>query len=241
MANLQKSTLPPIPDEWVERIFQRMENYYLSLWKDRFGTFSRERVKQAWAEELAGYSAQEIKRGLDAAKGMKFPPTLPEFLTACRPPLDAKTSWAEACEQMRIRLQGKGEDRWSNPKIYWAAVKVGAYDLNSLSWDQIRTRWNVAMAEAKDDAVPEFLAQLPAPGQHTVTRKEAANRIGELRQKIGPVALPGTTKAGTGWAYRLMEREAKGESLPHTSKMFWREALGYPLDTEAKTAMEDAA
>lgn len=43
------------------------------------------------------------------------------------------------------------------------------------------------------------------------------------------------------WAYRLMEREAKGESLPHVSKIFWREALGYPMDTEAKTAMEQAA
>ena len=43
------------------------------------------------------------------------------------------------------------------------------------------------------------------------------------------------------WAYRLMGREAKGESLPHVSKMFWREALGYPMDTEAKTAFEAAA
>lgn len=241
MADLQKSTLPPLPDEWVERIFQRMENYYLSLWKDRFGTFPRERVKQAWAEELAGYTANEIKRGLDAAKGMKFPPTLPEFLTACRPPLDAKISWAEACEQMRIRLQGKGDDRWTSPKVYWAAVKIGAYDLNNLSWDQVRARWNAAISEGRADPIPEFLAQLPAPGHQTVTRKEATERMSELKAKIGQVSLPGTTKAGTQWAYRLMEREAKGESLPHVSKIGWREALGYPMDTEAKTAMERAA
>ena len=78
-------SVPALPEEWIERIFQRMENFYLSLWKDRFGEIPRERVKRPWAEELAGYSAAEIKRGLDVCRTLKFPPTLPEFLSACRP------------------------------------------------------------------------------------------------------------------------------------------------------------
>lgn len=36
------------------------------------------------------------------------------------------------------------------------------------------------------------------------------------------------------WAYRLMEREARGETLPEISKRFWREALGYAANTPIK-------
>lgn len=43
------------------------------------------------------------------------------------------------------------------------------------------------------------------------------------------------------WAVKLMEREAKGESLPHVSKTGWREALGYAPDADAKEAMKVAA
>ena len=230
--------VPSLPEEWIERIFQRMENFYLSLWKDRFGDIQRERVKQAWAEELAGYSATEIKRGLDTCRTMKFPPTLPEFLTACRPVMDARTEWAEACEQMRIRLEGKGADVWSRPGVYWAAVAIGWYDLNSTAWEQIKTRWTNALSNAKTDAIPEYRAALPAPGKHTVTNEQAVDRLTELKQKIDSSAMTGTTKAGTEWAYRLMRREAAGESIEHVSVIAWREVLGFDRDTTAKQAME---
>ena len=217
-----------------------MENFYLSLWKDRFGDIPRERVKRAWAEELAGYSAAEIKRGLDTCRTMKFPPTLPEFLTACRPVMDARTEWAEACEQMRIRLEGKGGDVWSRPGVYWAAVAIGWYDLNSTAWEQIKTRWANALANAKPDAIPEYRAALPAPGKQAVTREEAGDRVSELRNMVGGASLPGTTKAGTAWAHSLMAREAAGEQVDAIAAQFWREALGYPKDQDAKRAMEAA-
>lgn len=40
------------------------------------------------------------------------------------------------------------------------------------------------------------------------------------------------------WAYRLMEREASGERINQVAAQFWREALGYPADIDAKTALE---
>jgi hypothetical protein len=242
MTDLTKSTsrplIPALPEEWIERIFQRMENFYLSLWKDRFGDIPRERVKRAWAEELAGYSVDEIKRGLDTCKTNKFPPTLPEFLTACRPVMDARAEWAEACEQMRVRLEGRGADAWSRPQVYWSAVAIGAYDLNSMAWEQIKTRWTNALDRAKADPIPEYRAALPAPGKQTVTKDEAAGRMVELKQKIESASLPGTTKAGTQWAHRLMAREAAGEQVDHIAVISWREALGYPADMDAKQALE---
>lgn len=228
------NTVPALPDEWAERIFQRMENFYLSKWVDSFGSIPRERVKQAWAEELYGYSAQEIKAGLEACRTKAWPPSLPEFLLLCRPVIDSRTEWAEACEQMRIRLEGKGEDRWSRPEVYWAAVAVGWYDLNSTAWEQIKTRWSNALASAKTDPIPEYRAALPAPGKTTVTREQAADRLDEIRSKVSL----GTTKAGTKWAYDLMVREAAGDSVEHIAAQFWREALGYPADMDAKTALE---
>ena len=241
MSNMTNATLPAsvpaLPDDWAERIFQRMENFYLSKWVDSFGSIPRERVKQAWAEELAGYQAAEIKRGLESCRTRQWPPTLPEFLMLCRPVLDAKTEWAEACEQMRIRLDGKGGDTWTRPQVYWAAVSIGWYDLNSTAWEQIRTRWINALANAKHDAIPAYLAALPAPGKQTVTKAEAVDRMADIKSAIAG-ALPGTTKAGTKWAYALMEREANGEAVAYQAGKMWREALGYAADMDAKQALE---
>lgn len=229
------ASVPALPDAWAERIFQRMENFYLSKWVDSFGSIPRERVKQAWAEELADYTADEIKRGLESCRTRIWPPTLPEFLLMCRPVLDAKSEWAEACEQMRIRLEGRGQDRWTRPQVYWAAVSIGAFDLNNASWDAISARWKAALANAKADPVPEYMAALPAPGKQVVTRDEAKDRMAEIRNAVSAV---GTTKAGTKWAYALMEREANGEALVHIAAQSWREVLGYPSDMDAKQALE---
>lgn len=188
-----KYTAPALPDEWAERIFQRLENFYLVKWVDSFGSIPRERVKQAWAEELAGYSAQEIKRGLDACKTKPWPPTLPEFLVMCRPVMDAKTEWAEACEQMRIRLDGKGGDVWTRPQVYWAAVKIGWYDLNNTAWEMIRARWVSALESAKADPIPEYRAALPAPGKHTMSREEAEATLAKLKAMVSTGEKPCTT------------------------------------------------
>lgn len=233
-----QAPVPALPDEWAERIFQRMENFYLSKWVDSFGSIPRDRVKQAWAEELAGYTGMEIKKGLESCRTRQWPPTLPEFLMMCRPVMDAKTEWAEACEQMRIRLEGKGADVWSRPGVYWAAVSIGWYDLNSTAWEQIKARWTSALRNAKTDPIPESCAALPAPGKQTVTNEQAEDRLAELKQKIEATSLPGTTKGGTAWAYRLMQREAAGESIEHVSVLAWREVLGFGKDVTAKHAME---
>lgn len=244
MNDVQKSTLPQtqsalpesLPEPWVEKIFQRMENFYLALWKDRFGDIPRERVKQAWAEELAGYSASEIKRGLDVCRTMKFPPTLPEFLTACRPPSNPKTDWTEACEQMRIRLKGQGGDTWSRPQVYWAAVSIGQFDLNQNTWEQIKTRWEKALADAKADEIPEYRAALPAPGQGTTTREEAAQRLHEITEKAGVTSID-HCEPNARWAVRLAEREASGEDMSILQKKMWRDALGAKMATTAKDVL----
>lgn len=234
MNQLTNETLPPLQSAWIDRLWQRFLMMYGNKFADMWRDLDPNAVKRAWAEDLAGYSADELKRGLDWCKTQDWPPTLPAFMTACRPVADARSEWAEACEQMRIRLEGNGGDVWSRPEVYWAAVAVGWYDLNSTAWEQIKTRWSNALASAKTDPIPEYRAALPAPGKTTVTREQAADRLDEIRSKVSL----GTTKAGTKWAYDLMVREAAGDSVEHIAAQFWREALGYPADMDAKTALE---
>lgn len=235
MNQLANATSPALPSEWIDRLWQRFLLMYGNKFADMWRDLDPNAVKQAWAEDLAGYTGEEIRRGLEWCKSQSWPPTLPEFMTACRPVLDVKSEWAEACDQMRIRLEGKGEDRWTRPQVYWAAVSIGAFDLNNTSWDQISARWKAAIATAKADPIPEYRAALPAPGRQVVTREEAKDRMAEIRQAVAQV---GTTKAGTKWAYALMEREANGESLVHIAAQSWREVLGYPADIDAKKALE---
>lgn len=231
-------TLPPMPSAWVERLLSRFATMYGNKFTDMWRGIEPESIRQAWGEDLAGYTADELKRGLEWCKTQKWPPTLPEFMTACRPVMDAKTEWAEACEQMRIRLEGRGADTWSRPQVYWAAVAIGWYDLNGTAWEKIQSRWNAAIGKAHPDPIPEYHAALPAPGRQTVTKDVAVDRMAELKQKIEAVSLPGTTKAGTQWAYALMVREAAGEQVDSVAAEFWREALGYPRDQDASRALE---
>ena len=52
-----------LPDAWIERLFQRMEDRYGDLWANRYGAFPRDRVKRSWGEDLADLSPDEIVRG----------------------------------------------------------------------------------------------------------------------------------------------------------------------------------
>jgi len=238
MNQLTNETLPALPSAWIDRIWQRFLMMYGNKFADMWRDLDPNAVKRAWAEDLNGYSADEIKRGLEWCKTQSWPPTLPDFMTSCRPVLDAKSEWAEACDQMRIRLEGRGLDRWTRPQVYWAAVAIGAFDLNNTAWDSIGARWKAALATAKSDPIPEYRAALPAPGKQTVTREQAKDRMSEIVKIVEATALPGTTKAGTKWAYALMEREANGEPTNHIASQFWREALGYPKDMDAKKALK---
>lgn len=92
------SKRPPLPDSWVERIFDRMQGLYGSLWLDlwRSGEMMEQGGRQfdrglllakaTWGQELAGFASQpeRIHRALEACRHRRMPPTLPEFLDLCR-------------------------------------------------------------------------------------------------------------------------------------------------------------
>lgn len=201
----------------IERLFARFSGMYGSKFADLWRGCDLSSVKSVWIEDLSGFSVAELTAGVEACKTRTFPPTLPEFVSLCRPAIDLRTEWTEACEQMRIRLQGKQEDRWSRAQVYHAAVAIGWHDLNSMSWEQIKTRWGNAIANAKASEIPEYRAQLPSPGKQSISREDAEHRVRELGAKLNTAKQD--SKA---WAKRILKNP---ESFPSISVQFAQEAL----------------
>ena len=75
-----------LPDSWVSKIFSRLEGRYGSLFLDRWRGCDMTNVRATWAEELACFrdKPEAIAYALKSLAGQQFPPTLPEFLSACR-------------------------------------------------------------------------------------------------------------------------------------------------------------
>lgn len=75
-----------LPSTWVSKIFDRLAGRYGSLFLDRWRGCDMENVRATWAEELGGFSdkPEAIGYALKALADQQFPPTLPEFLAACR-------------------------------------------------------------------------------------------------------------------------------------------------------------
>jgi hypothetical protein len=176
----------PLPMAWIERLFARLSAFYGSKFADLWRGCDLEAVKAVWANELAGYSRDELARGIAACRTRDWPPTLPEFMKACRPPLDYEHAFLEAVEQMRLREAG--EDRWSTPAVFWAAVKLGS-DLSAYPYQSIKGRWKAAIDEAIDGIragklpaeVPKRRETLPAPGQCSVPPEVAKQRLAAIR------------------------------------------------------------
>lgn len=212
-----------LPDDWIERLFRKMEDRYGAMWADRYGAFPRQRVKETWAEDLADLTNSELARGFAASKNLKFPPTLPEFRELCRPPINPEASFAEAVKQLRLRKEGL--DTWRHPAIFWAAQSIGEHDMNQ-PWQVIKTRWVAALSEMlAEPTLPKIepyvqQAKLPSPGQTSIAPDEAKKRIGEISGKIVEKS------DNRSWARKIL---ASPSGYPDISRRYAEEALGSAL------------
>jgi hypothetical protein len=218
-----------IPKHWVESLFEKMLFEYGKKFSDQWGGADAEGLKIHWATRLADLSGEELKRGVQALAGRDWPPTLPEFRKLCRPPIEPMTAYYVAVSEIQARDRGEmGE--WPHPAVYWAAVKIGAFDLKNQSYSQIRARWESAleaeMAKGEWSAIPEPMAALPAPGKGELSKEKAA----ELIQKLGAdgiIKQPEVEKVDHKlWAKRIMERENRHDpTLSALQVRFAKEAL----------------
>ena len=207
-----------LPSEWINRLFQRLGGMYGSKFLTMWEGADIESVKQIWGESLGDFDAEEIRAGLDGCNSKPFPPTLPEFLLLCRPPIDPDTAMREAVEQMHRRHTTR-DDVWSKPEIFWAASSIGNHDLRNLSSNLLRQRMASALesVRGKHDPVP------PAPLQvehKPLSRDDAQKVLEHVTGKLGEILAEKTDYKA--WAKRIL---ANPENFPHISVQFAHEAL----------------
>lgn len=163
----------PVPIRWVEDLFERLTAIVGSAMATVYAGADEQRVKAEWAGALAGFSVDEVKRGLAATRTRKFAPNLPEFLHLCRPALDPERAWIEV--ERGMRAKGLRQPfAWSHPAVYWAARAID-YGQQDQAFDKVRKRWVVLLeaefAKGAWATPPDFSRQaIAAPVQREEPR-----------------------------------------------------------------------
>ncbi len=218
---MQLTNAQPLPTAWVSKIIQKMKMMYGTKFTQQWAGIDPADLQTEWAEMLAGYTGEELGRGLDACRTRTFPPTLPEYMTLCRPPVQLESAFHEAIQGLIARRRGeRGE--WSHPAIYHAACKVGTHDMLNGNYQALRGRWEKALTDLLLDRsiepVPEPLQALPAPepmskaeAQKVMSKLGAGNVLNKSGRDMKAwahrvIANPnGYTQTALGMARRALE------------------------------------
>jgi hypothetical protein len=226
--NQLETSINPLPMPWIEKLFDRMialyGNKFLDMWRDiEIGT-----VKATWAHELGKLSRDDVARGANALSQQEWPPTLPQFISLCKVKINALSGYYEAINGFAARERGEiGE--WSHPAIFWASVKVGAFDLKNQGYAAIKGRWESAfeeeMAKGQWAAIPEPMIALPPP-TNAASREVAERYIAETQV----IKKQESNVDHKRWAKLIMERHKAGDkTLTHIQISFAKEALSNAL------------
>jgi hypothetical protein len=227
MTQLSTST-DPVTEKWIDALFAKMSSYYGNRFADMWRDSSMQAIKSIWSQELLKLSREEFTRGANALLTQEWPPTLPQFIKLCRPAIDAVAAYYEAVNGVIAREHGNiGE--WSHPAIFWASVKIGAFDLKHQGYSAIKGRWDAALNEelAKGNwtTIPEPMIALPPPTN--AASKEVAERYIAETQVIKKQESNVDHKR---WAKLIMERHKAGDkTLTHIQISFAKEALSNAL------------
>lgn len=214
VTSLAKPTA--LPESWVEKLFSRLSAMYGRKFADLWSGCNLREVKAAWAEDLAVFSGEEIKRGLDACKTRTFPPTLPEFVQLCRPAVGYESLYTSAALAISSGI-------WDSKLAYWATQSCGPFEVRNEPYRRMEARWKKAVDELLADGelpeIPPRREALPPPGRTSISKDDAANRVVELGLVVGK-------SDPRKWAKKIVENPG---FYPAISLKFANEALGAAL------------
>lgn len=200
-AKTDETTTVAFPVPWAIRLLGRLHAMYGSKFLQLWEGIERCDLAKTWAEELTGFTGEEIAVGLAACRSRPWPPTLPEFIGLCRPWTDPETAFREAVLGMSER-NGGAMGTWSHPAIFWAAVRIGAHDLLNSGWQAMRGRWEAALRDVLGQGswkpIPEPATALPAPGEAMPSRED----VREFARQAKPAAKVRDHKA---WARKILD------------------------------------
>ncbi|MCP1121551.1 replication protein P [Robbsia andropogonis] len=199
----------------MDHLFNRLDGMYPNRWRASFPSpDSIENWSAAWAEAFdeEGITPNDIAVGLKACrKRFDWPPSMTEFINACRPQIDVESALFEAIAQTQARRQCK--DEWSNPAFFWAAVKVGQYEILSQTHSMLLPRFRKALDEVLKGEIKPVPASVPALTYDvgSVTSREKGE---EQLRRLGAMSVLEKKKSGIDWAYRMLDRIKSGERIP---------------------------
>lgn len=170
-----------MPNVWIDRLFERFAGRYGRRFLDMWAGLDMAAVKQTWADDLAGFSADEIRAGLDKCKALDWPPSSPEFIKLCRTELSPETAYYQAMYAMLSR-------KWPSALVYWSAQKFTEWDLRQSNWQTAKGRWAHCFNEMREiekkyglEDIPPPMVALPSPGETSISPEEAKRRIDSMR------------------------------------------------------------
>ncbi|MFM0662973.1 replication protein P [Paraburkholderia sediminicola] len=212
----------------LDHLYNRLDGIYPTRWKAQFpNERAIENWREAWAEafEEERIDTRMVSDALRMCrKTHDWPPSLAEFLKACKPIINVDAALHEAVNQMHARQLCK--DQWSDPAIFWAAVKVGEFDLLSLPFAALKPRFEAALTNVREGEVLPVPARVPAlqaPGKSESTREYGRQRLNELSASnlIRKVSQGGNLA----WAYRAIEEHERAGMVPQDKLNLARKAI----------------
>jgi hypothetical protein len=212
----------------IDHLYNRMDGAYPHKWRANFPdvqsiTNWRESWVEAFEEEALTFN--EVKRGIRECRRLyAWPPSISEFLIACRPVLEPMAAYQEAVSGLAERERGE-PGVWSSLAVFWAAVSL-AYDLKMQTYGQIKARWESAltqqMAKGAWDPIPDIALGLEySPIVDTEMTKKVVNDL-RATWKREDAAFDHKR-----WARKLDEKLSQGDkSVPIMAAKMAHEALG---------------
>lgn len=195
----------------IETVYDAMLMTYGKLFIDQWGYVPPHELKAYWATQLSGLSATDIARGLAALPGRSWPPSLPEFMLMCRPPIEPLAAYYEALRGVRARKCGEIGD-WSHPAIYWAAVPM-AYEIESQTWAQIKPAWEASLtrqlARGAWEPIPPAVLAIAFHGQQRERSAAAEHALHALKAK-GGFQVTRQKRDPLAWAHDIIARAERG-------------------------------
>lgn len=177
----------------IDHLWNRMSGTYGGRWlKDFPNMQSIENWKAAWAEAFdeENLTPQDVAEGLRACRRMSpdWPPSVGEFIRACRPALEPEVAFYTAVAGMAARHNGE-PGTWPHAAIFWAAVEVGAHDLQHCPYTTMKARWertlNEVLARGGWKPIPVIAKALPPPPKTSLSRAQAEEQM----RKIGATGI----------------------------------------------------
>jgi hypothetical protein len=215
-ALLEHAAGQALPEAWIESLFAHMEALYGQQFHAQWRDVDPQRMCSYWGAELGMLTAEELRRGIERLTAATAAPNLPQFLRLCKPALDAHAAYFEAVAGVVAREHGAlGE--WSDPCIYWAAAAIGAFDLKTLPYAQLKRRWEAALAaELAHPHAEPIPAPLPTQADAAGDKCRPPRSPSAARKAVAELhASIAQSRAGAPdhkrWARRIQSRIAEGD------------------------------